>query len=233
MTYVLHYAPDNASLIIRMALEHLRVPYETVLVDRSTQAQSGPAYLAINPNGLIPTLETPHGPIFETGAILLWLADTHGTLGPSPDHPERGDFLKWLFFLSNTLHPALRMTFYPGKYAGDDAASQAALRLGLQKALVAQFATLNTLAASRPAWFGGDQPSALDYYMACLARWPAIYPTDTDRTWFALQSYPALHSLCARLETLPATRILDETEGLGPHPFTDPHPANPPTGSAL
>ena len=68
MTYVLHYAPDNASLIIRMALDHRGLPYRTQLVDRASQEQSSAAYRALNPNGLIPTLETPQGPLFETGA---------------------------------------------------------------------------------------------------------------------------------------------------------------------
>jgi len=80
MTYVLHYAPDNASMIFRLALEHLGVAYQTALVDRAAGGQNAAAYLALNPNGLIPVLETPQGPIFETGAILLWLGDTHGGL---------------------------------------------------------------------------------------------------------------------------------------------------------
>ena len=61
MTYLLHFAPDNASLCIRLALEELRLPYQTALVDRDINAQRSPAYLALNPNGLIPVLETPHG----------------------------------------------------------------------------------------------------------------------------------------------------------------------------
>ena len=99
MTYRLHYAPDNASLIIRLALEELELPYETVLVDRARTAQQSAEYLALNPNGLIPVLETPHGALFETGAILLWLADTEGKLAPPPESAARGNFLKWLFFV--------------------------------------------------------------------------------------------------------------------------------------
>jgi len=45
----LHYAPDNASLIVRIVLEELALPYETVLVDRSASAQSSDAYLKLNP----------------------------------------------------------------------------------------------------------------------------------------------------------------------------------------
>ena len=127
LPYRLHYAPDNASLIVRLALEELGVPYDTVLVDRAARAQRRPAYLALNPNGLIPVLETPVGPIFETGAILLWLADTHGALAPVPNDPPRAAFLKWLFWVSDTLHADLRMLFHPENYTGPDAAAQAAL----------------------------------------------------------------------------------------------------------
>ena len=52
----LHYAPDNASLVIRLALEELGIPYDTVLVDRRSGQQKSAGYLALNPNGLIPVL---------------------------------------------------------------------------------------------------------------------------------------------------------------------------------
>ena len=86
--YRLHYAPDNASLIIRLALEELGQPFETILIDRRGGALDTAAYRSLNPHGLIPVLETPDGPIFETGAILLWLADRHGALGPGPQAPD-------------------------------------------------------------------------------------------------------------------------------------------------
>ena len=88
MTYTLHYAPDNASLIVRLALEELGVPYHALLVDRRKNAQKSKAYLALNPSGRIPVLETMDGPIFETGAILMWLVDQHQALGPAPTDAE-------------------------------------------------------------------------------------------------------------------------------------------------
>ncbi|UWR12670.1 glutathione S-transferase family protein [Sulfitobacter mediterraneus] len=230
MTYVLHYAPDNASLIIRMALDHRGLPYRTQLVDRASQEQSSAAYRALNPNGLIPTLETPQGPLFETGAILLWLADTHGGLGPAPTDPARGAFLKWLFFAANTLHPCLRMLFYPEKYI--DAPHQAALRKGLQTQLQQGFATLDSFATQSGDWLSGSQPGVLDFYAAALLRWPALYPNDADRSWFALANLPALQDLCARIETLPCTAALQKAEGLGDTPFTAPRRPTPPEGSA-
>ena len=93
MTYVIHYAPDNAVLIIRLALEQRGLPYHAQLVDRAAQAQRAPAYLALNPNGLIPVLETPQGPLFETAAILLWLGAYYTTVGwfRGPGHDLQTD----------------------------------------------------------------------------------------------------------------------------------------------
>ncbi|MDD9723687.1 glutathione S-transferase family protein [Sulfitobacter sp. PR48] len=230
--YVLHYAPDNASLIVRLALDHMGRPFETRLVNRATGEQGSPAYRGLNPHGLIPVLETPQGPIFETGAILLWLADTHGGMAPAPDHPDRAAFLKWLFFVSNTLHPALRMTFYPEKYAGPDPAHQAALRQTMQMALASHLAQLDRLAASGPAWLDPQTPGILHFYLACCLRWCALYPLAADRSWFRLAQTAHLHNLCLMLETLPCTRAAQAAEGLGPTPFTAPQLATPPEGSA-
>lgn len=232
MTYVLHYAPDNASLIIRLALEHRGIPYCAQLVDRATQGQRAPAYLALNPNGLIPVIETPQGPIFETGAILLWLGDTHGGLGPAPADMARGDYLKWLFYTANTLHPALRMMFYPEKYIGTDEAHQQALRTGLQNQIMSAFDRLEAVAAQRPTWLGADMPTGLDFYIAACLRWCALYPVDAPRNWLATRRLPALMQMAAHVEGLPCTVALQSAEGLGPTPFTSPSYANPPHGSA-
>lgn len=232
MSYVLHYAPDNASLIIRLALEEMGVPYRTALVDRRRDAQRAPEYLALNPNGLIPVLETEHGAIFETGAILLWLADRHGQMAPAPDHPDRGALLKWLFFVSNTLHADLRMTFYPHLYAGTDTARQDAMRGVLRGRITGHLAILDELFASQPAWLGGAVPSILEVYLACCLRWLALYPTETDRSWFSLAGTPHLQACLLRLEQRPAVQPAREAEGLGVTPFTAPRHPHPPEGSA-
>jgi len=200
---VLHYAPDNASLIVRLALEQLRLPYETRLIDRAAAEQTSAAYRQLNPAGLIPVLETADGPIFETGAILLWLADTHHALAPAPEHPDRVAFLKWLFFTSNTLHAGLRTLFYPAKYVGPVPEHQAALRETMQKALQTHLSLLNELAATKPAWLGAATPSVLDFYLSCCLRWCGIYPRDADRTWFSLAAYRICGIFASRLRHCP------------------------------
>lgn len=231
--YCLHYAPDNASMIIRMALEEMGLSYETVLVDRAVNAQKSAGFLSLNPNGLIPVLETPDGPLFETGAILLWLADTHGQMAPTPDSAQRGLFLKWLFFLSNTLHPALRMMFYADQYVGSCPEAQAQLRGHMQGEIARHLTTLDRLAAEKPGWFGGNDHSILDIYLAPMLRWIALYAEPGGLAgWFDVARWPHLHDIAARLNHCPAAQAAIKAEGLGPTPFTDPQYPNPPEGSA-
>ena len=229
--YRLHYAPDNASLIIRLALLEMDQPFETVLVDRSVRGHKAPDYLALNPNGLIPVLETPDGVMFETGAILLWLADRHGALAPPPHDPARAAFLKWLFFVSNTLHVAARITFYPEQYVGADAAAQIALRRHIWAEFTTHLDKLETLAAEGHGWFGGDTPSVLEFYICCIIRWRRLYPADQP-PGFSLANWPRLHAIATRLEGRSSVEIAAKAEGLGPTPFTAPIHPNPPEGSA-
>ena len=229
--YRLHYAPDNASLIVRLVLEEMGQPYETLLVDRKARAQKSDGYLQLNPAGLIPALETQDGPIFETGAILLWLADQHGCMAPPPQHAERAAFLKWLFFTSNTVHTGMRMLFYPEQYIGDDPKRQADLRLHIQGEMRRHLSALDAMAATSPKWFGAEVRSVLDFYVACLLRWMVLYP-EGGSDWFDLAHWPHLQALAARLEPCTSVKRAIDAEGLGPTPFTAPRHAIPPEGSA-
>jgi len=230
--YILHYAPDNASLIIRLALEELGVPYQTSLVDRATRQQDGAAYRKLNPQGQIPALETQDGPIFETGAILLWLTERHGALGPATGHRDRAAFLKWLFFISNTLHADMRAMFYPEKYVapGNDEASQ---HLLTRKRIERHLTLLDQMGmADRPGWFNASQPSVMTIYVSGCLRWLALYP-EGRCDWFDLSRYPCLWGIAERLERRPASLRAAAAEGLGEKPFTRPEPAIPPEGSVL
>ncbi|MFX0540956.1 glutathione S-transferase family protein [Roseovarius sp. S4756] len=227
MSLILHYAPDNASLIVRLALEELGLPFETRLVDRAARAQQGPAYRRINPHGLIPALETPEGAIFETAAILLWLdGRAPGVLAPLPDACGRGDFLKWLIFVANTLHPALRMTFYPEKYCPG---AEERMRRHMRGLILGHLAQMECAAAG--PFFGGDAPSMIDLYLAPLLRWCALYPVG-DTAWFARAALPRLMRICREVEVRPAARRAAKAEGMGDAPFSAPALPDPPEGSA-
>jgi glutathione S-transferase len=218
---ILHYAPDNASLCVRLLLAEMAIPYQTVLVDRAAKAQRSEAYLALNPNGWIPTLETSDGPIFETAAILLWLADQKpGSVFPAPDDAQRGQALSQLFWLTNTVHPALRMMFYPDAYTATD---PEALRQQTHQRLLGYFALLDA------RW---DQVSCpvLACYAAPMLRWCALYGGDT--AWFDLSKYASLEAFTESFEKRSTTLEVCALEGLGPTPFSKPQLPSPPEGSA-
>jgi glutathione S-transferase len=219
MTLTLHHAPDFASTIVRLALEELELPHTLAIVDFDGGQLATAEYRRINPIGLIPALETDHGPMFETAAILLWLVDRTGRLGPGPNDPDRPAFLSWLFFTSNALHQAALAMFYPHRPAGEantDAARAAAhdqitLRLGLIEAMIA---------AQSPRWLSPDHPGVLGYYIGILVRWliqlpPEPYGLDLDR-------FPRLKAVLATHEARPAALRVAKTDGLGPTPFTNP-----------
>jgi glutathione S-transferase len=225
--YLLHYAPDNASLIIRLVMDGAGLPYRTALVNRATRQQDSAAYRALNPTGLIPTLETPQGPVSETGAILLWLADTH-RLGPGPADPDRPVFLKWLFFLSNTAHADLRQIFYPHQYVPAEA--HAGHLEIMSTRMQRHFGLLDTAASLHPRLFAPATP--LGVYTITLTRWATLYPVTAPR-WMDLAAFPALEALARAQEARVETRVVARAEGLGTHPFTRPEQPNPPEGSVL
>ena len=221
----LFYAPDNASMILRLALEEIGVPYETVLVDRSSGGQNTPEYLALNPTGLIPTLITPDGALAETAACLLWLAETYPevNLAPAPGTPHRGEFLRWLFYLSNTVHADLIRMFYPDRYVPQET-------LEVHHTMMAQnlskhFKILERAVGEHSNLFA--PPSALSLYLAPCLRWAGLYPRKAER-WLDLSLYPGLTSLLTSLETRPSVQVAIKIEGLGSQPFTSPKVPGPP-----
>jgi len=226
--YVLHYAPDNASLVVRLALEETGADYRTRLVHRGRQEQKSEAYRALCPTGLIPVLETGDGPIFETAAILLWLADRHGGIAPATDTPGRGAFLSWLFFLSNTLHSDLIQLFHPERYAGGDSNRHRALT---QARVEGHLALVDAALAQRPDWCTPDAPGAVGCYLAPMIRWLALYPAECAMKP-ALDLYPSIRDIVMAMESRPATLRAAEAEGLGRAPFSKPTRPQPPEGSA-
>lgn len=217
--YVLHYYPDTASLAVRMVLAELGVQHRCQLIDRAAGALSSPAYRAMQPLGLIPAMETPDGTMFETAAILLYLADRLPGLAPALDSAERGDFLKWLFFTSTNAHTTLLQLFYPERTAGADCV-QAVLDHALPK-MKHYLSLLDAAAAPNPGWLSQDRPTMLGYYIAMLLHWLGGFGADHPLQINAAD-YPSLCKVLTMLEAQHATQAIAEDEGLGPTPFTAP-----------
>lgn len=237
MSYTLYYSPDSANLVVRLALEEIGAPYTDVLVDRSVQAQLSPAYLALNPQGLLPVLIDPaqNAPLFETAAILLHLADRHGALQPA-DRAARGTFLKWLFYLSNTPHAELRGLFYTARYVPTTAAVPV-LREGLRVRVATHFRLLDQeMAKHGGPWLLGSELSVCDLYLACLARWAVLYPTGEALAHADVAALPHLGRMLRLLEQRPAVQRALQKEGLaapGEPAFSAPQAPRLATSSVL
>ena len=82
-------------------------------------------------------------------------------------------------------------------------------------------------------WNQSDVPLALTLYLGPMLRWLALYPANSDKSWFDLTQFPALFDAARALEQRDCTQRAIDAEGLGPAPFTAPRPPMPPEGSAI
>jgi glutathione S-transferase/GST-like protein len=94
---------------ISIALEELALPYEMHVLDLASNTQKEPWFLAINPNGRIPAIvdrAADNFAVFESGAILIYLAEKTGRLMPS-DPKGRSQVLQWLMFQMGGVGPMM------------------------------------------------------------------------------------------------------------------------------
>ncbi len=218
--YVLHSFPDTASLIVRLVLAEIGTPHVCPVIDREAGALDSAAYRAMQPMGLIPALETPDGTMFESAAMLLYLVERHGTLGPQPGDPDRAAFLAWFVFINNSVHTTLMHLFYPERLAGED--HVAAVVAHARARMHTYLSMLDEMVATRrPGWLSPDQPGVAGYYLGVLVRWLATYGPGHP-SYFRSADYPALHRVLLAHEARPAALACAEAEALGPTIFTAP-----------
>ncbi len=108
---------------VSILLEELGLPYEAHLVDISKDETWTPEFLSLNPNGKIPAIIDPDGPgdkplaLFESGAILVYLAEKTGRFLPT-DPAARYETLQWVFFQMAAIGPMFGQVGFFHKYAG-------------------------------------------------------------------------------------------------------------------
>src|SRR5258706_2851487 len=88
---------------VALFLEEAGIPYEPVAVDTRKGEQFGAAFLAVNPNGKVPAIVDGDVTVFDSNAILLYLADKHGKF--LPPAALRGETLSWLMFVATGVGP--------------------------------------------------------------------------------------------------------------------------------
>ncbi len=183
---------------IPIMLEELGLPYEIHPIDITKSAQKTPEFLAMNPNHKIPVLvddaegDTPLT-IFESGAILIYLADTHGKF-LSKDTAHRWTEIEWLMFQMASVGPMFGQASHFIKYAPEKIEYAITRYRDEVKRLIG---VLNTRLADT-AYLGGA------YSIADIATWPWIRAGETAefanfdefsnvKRWYAdMESRPAV-----------------------------------------
>jgi GST-like protein len=121
----LYSLPTPNGVKVSIALEELGLPYEAHLVSFETNDQLSPEFLSLNPNNKIPAILDPHGPggqplaLFESGAILVYLAEKTGQLLPA-DAAGRYETLQWVMFQMGGVGPMFGQLGFFHKFAGKD-----------------------------------------------------------------------------------------------------------------
>jgi GST-like protein len=121
----LYSLPTPNGVKASIMLEESGLPYEPHLVNFETNDQNSPEFLSLNPNNKIPAIIDPQGPggaplpLFESGAILLYLADKCGRFLPR-DGAGRYEVLQWVFFQVGGVGPMFGQLGFFHKFAGKD-----------------------------------------------------------------------------------------------------------------
>jgi len=90
---------------VALALEEMGLQYELVPVDTRKGEQHTPAFLAVNPNAKVPAIVDGDATVFDSNAILLYLAEKTGKFLPAKGDKPRGELLSWLMFVASGIGP--------------------------------------------------------------------------------------------------------------------------------
>ncbi|MDQ0470678.1 glutathione S-transferase N-terminal domain-containing protein [Labrys wisconsinensis] len=119
----LYSLPTPNGVKVSIALEEIRLPYEPHTIDIGKNESWTPEFLSLNPNGKIPAIIDPDGPggkplgLFESGAILVYLAEKTGQL-MSADPARRYETIQWVFFQMAAVGPMFGQVGFFYKFAG-------------------------------------------------------------------------------------------------------------------
>jgi len=205
--YTLYYSPGTASMVVHLALLEIGVPYELRLVDVEQHAQRDPAYLKLNPQGVVPTLLIGGEPFVESAALLMMLAERHPEAGLAPEAgtEERNRWLQWMVYLSVNLGATYRNWFYPSELGNTQ--NPPLVRDALRRTIEAVWNRLDPMLKANGPYLLGAQFSAADLLLTMYMRWSRKMPLP------ALE-WASLKELANLVRARPSWSRLYEIEGL-------------------
>jgi GST-like protein len=164
----LYSLPTPNGVKVSITLEELGLPYEPHTINFGRNDQTTPEFLSLNPNGKIPAIIDPHGPggkpigMFESNAILIYLADKTGKLIPA-DAARRLETIQWTFFQAAHVGPMFGQVGFFRKFAGKDYEDKRPLERYRDEAKRI-LRVMETRLAGRQ-WFMGDDYTIADITM--------------------------------------------------------------------
>jgi glutathione S-transferase len=205
--YTLYYSPGTASFCVHWMLIELGEPHELVKIDIEAGEHRKPEYLKLNPGGVVPTLVVDEVPLGEAAALCMILAERHPQAGfaPAIGHAQRGAYISWLFFLSNTLQTAYHDWFYPDQPAGH--AGVESVKASARVRVEACLGRVDRQIANSGAYLLGDRVTAADFVTTMLMRWSRNMPKPAT-------DWPAIAGYVKRMKARPSFKALYEREGL-------------------
>ena len=168
----LYSFPTPNGIKVSAALEETGLPYEPHLVNISKDETWGADFLSLNPNGKIPAIIDPDGPggkplpLFESGAILVYLAEKTGKL-MSRDPALRYETMQWVFFQMAGIGPIFGQVGFFNKFAGKDYEDKRPLQRYVNESKRVLGVLEQRLQGRQ--WIMGD-----DYTIADVAAWPWV-----------------------------------------------------------
>jgi len=169
----LYSAPTPNGVKVSIMLEETGLPYEAHLVDFAQDDQHTPEFESLNPNGKIPAILDPDGPggqplaLFESGAILLYLAEKTGKFLPA-DPAERLHTIQWMLFQIGGVGPMFGQLGFFTKFAGKDFEDKRPRDRYVSEAKRLLAVMDGALAGKR--WFLGDDYTIADISMLGMVR---------------------------------------------------------------
>ena len=178
---------------ISIALEEMGLPYEVRVIDFASSEQKADWYVKLNPNGRIPTLDDDGFVVFESGAILIYLAEKTGRFLPRDVH-ARSRVLQWLMFQMSAVGPLMGQVnvfvrYFPEKIP--------AVIARYQREVTRLFGVLDRQLA-------GHEYIAGDYSIADMALWPWV--SGHDYSGMSIAEFPSLQRWLALVGARPAVQ---------------------------
>lgn len=185
------------SAIVEAALVLAKIPYDREEANYEKTEGHDKLVAAGNPLAQVPTVTLPDGTVMtESAAIILYIDGLVPELGlvPAVRDPLRRDALRWLMFLVAAVYPTFTYGDDTSKWVGDAVDANDKLRESTDEHRQSLWRLVE--GAVRGPWFLGEQPSALDLYVAVMTRWRP------RRAWFA-EHCPRLHAIAVEVDRDP------------------------------